>query len=145
VEPTVEPTIPAYATASISSLSPRHGVVGSRVTIKGSGFGTNSTVDFGEAGATELHGTTSTDGKIVVTVPAEMNANFSPMTRAATSRVWNRHARTVLVTVTAEGGEASIGVSFTLDSSKHDDSGDDEGDDEGDESDNRTNDHKAHH
>lgn len=67
--PTVEPTVPAESGASISSLSPTHGAEGSEVTINGRGFGTNGAVQFGAADATELAGTTSTDGKMVVRVP----------------------------------------------------------------------------
>jgi hypothetical protein len=109
---------PPESGASIGSLSPTHGVVGSTVTIAGSGFGTNATVQFGTAGAVELAGTISTDGKMVVSVPANMNSNFMPMTCVVTQKVWNKHARVVQVTVTPEGGSASIGVSFTMDSAK---------------------------
>jgi hypothetical protein len=70
------------------------------------------------------------------------------MTSDVTASVWNRHAITVLVTVTPEGGAASTGVSFTLDPSKHDDEGHHEGDKkddhEGDHSSDHKNDHKGH-
>jgi hypothetical protein len=96
-------TTPPEAGASIASLSPTHGVVGSTVTIASTGFGTSSHVQFGTADAVELAGTISTDGKMVVSVPANMNSDFMPMTGVVTQRVWNRHARVVQVTVTPEG------------------------------------------
>ncbi|HEX7536012.1 MAG TPA: IPT/TIG domain-containing protein, partial [Dermatophilaceae bacterium] len=116
VPPTTVPptTVPPVAGANISSLSPTHGLVGSKVTIKGAGFGTRGSVKFGTADATE---TTSTAHEMVVTVPA-MDSNFLPMTTVVEREVWNRHARTVLVTVTPQDGAASIGVTFTLDSAK---------------------------
>ena len=111
---TTEP--PATSTASISSLSPVQGAVGSTVTISGLGFGTlgDGNVQFGPANAIEATGTTSTDTQMVVTVPAteSMIATDNPATRP----IWYQHDRTVMVTVTPNGGTASIGVSFRLDS-----------------------------
>ena len=134
--PPVTTTTPPVSGASIGSLSPTHGVVGSTVTIDGVGFGTSANVQFGTADAVELAGTVSTDGKMVVSVPANMNSNFLPATSVVTQKVWNRHARVVQVTVTPEGGSASIGVSFTVDKArghhKGDTNGDHEGDHEGD-------------
>jgi hypothetical protein len=118
--------------------------VGSKVTIKGTGFGTSGSVKFGTADATE---TTSTANEMVVTVPA-MDSSFLPMTRVVEREVWNRHARTVLVTVTPKGGAASIGVTFTLDRAKGDHEGDHRGDhrdDKGDHRGDHRGDHKGDH
>lgn len=120
VEPTVEPTVPpavdpSTSIASISSLSPNHGIVGSTVTIVGAGFGTDGNVQFGTADATASSWAAS---EMVVTVPA-MDNNFLPMTTSATTRpVWYQHGRTFMVTVTPKGGTASIGVGFRIDSAR---------------------------
>jgi len=47
VPPTSAPPVPSASVAVIRSLSPGHGVVGARVTIRGSGFGRTGSVKFG--------------------------------------------------------------------------------------------------
>ena len=104
---------------------------------------TSSHVQFGTADAVELAGTISTDGKMVVSVPANMNSDFMPMTGVVTQRVWNRHARVVQVTVTPEGGSASIGVSFTVDSARGHHQGDNKGHNKGHNMGDHNGDHQA--
>jgi hypothetical protein len=92
-------------------------VVGNTVTIAGAGFGTNATVAFGAAQATA---TSLTDTQMVVTVPA--TESIVRTDGDLTRPFWYQHDRTLTVTVTPEGGTASLGVTFTLDSPKgHDD------------------------
>jgi hypothetical protein len=70
VPPTTVPptTIPPVATsAHITSMSPRHGAIGTKVTIRGSGFGDLGSVRFGTVVATAK---SWTDTKIVFEVPA---------------------------------------------------------------------------
>ena len=85
---------PVESAAVITSLSPRHGVVGSIVTIQGSGFGALGTMQFGAVAVTA---TSWTDTQIVFEVPA------------------GAYARSALVSVTPEGGAASNAVKFRFD------------------------------
>jgi hypothetical protein len=65
VPPTTVP--PTTTTAHIQKLSPKHGVIGTIVTIRGTGFGTLGAVQFGTVVTTA---TSWTDTEIVFSVPA---------------------------------------------------------------------------
>src|SRR5450631_2569754 len=105
---TTEP--PPASIARIRSLSPGHGAVGTKVTIRGTNFGTSGVVKFGNVTA-KASSWTSTS--IVVKVP---NIAFSMSSKSATVPVWYRHDKTVSVTVTPTGAAASNAVRFSLDS-----------------------------
>jgi IPT/TIG domain len=65
VPPTTVP--PVMTTAHIQKLSPKHGVIGTILTIRGTGFGTLGAVQFGTVVTTA---TSWTDTEIVFSVPA---------------------------------------------------------------------------
>ena len=94
--------------ADIRKLSPDHGKVGQKVTIRGTGFGTLGAVSFGTLDAKVLSWTST---KIVVKVPAP-SVDMVSLRSAARVPVWYRHSAKVLVTVTPEGDTASNGVTF---------------------------------
>jgi hypothetical protein len=115
--PTTVPVNPV-SIARIKSLSVRHGAVGSKVTIRGSGFGTAGSAKFGTTTA-KVSSWTST--AIVVTVPLR-SAVTAPSQSAVSVPVWYRHGVDFSVTVTPTGATASNAVSFRLDSqNKHGD------------------------
>jgi hypothetical protein len=103
----VTAVVPAPSTAKISWLSSTHGVVGSWVVIRGSGFGTAGAVSFGASNGRILYWSAKT---IVVTVPA---TNVVP-TGATPRPAWYRNGQPVPVTVTPKGGTASNAVTFTV-------------------------------
>src|SRR5450631_415415 len=103
-------TTPPASIARIRSLSPSHGVVGTKVKIRGTNFGTSGVVKFGNVTA-KVSSWTNT--AIVVKVP---NSAFSVSSKNATVPVWYRHDNTVSVTVTPKGAAASNAVRFSLDS-----------------------------
>src|SRR5450631_4914611 len=107
---TTTTTAPPASIARIRSLSPGHGAVGTKVTIRGTNFGTSGVVKFGNVTA-KASSWTSTS--IVVKVP---NIAFSMSSKSATVPVWYRHDKTVSVTVTPTGAAASNAVRFSLDS-----------------------------
>jgi hypothetical protein len=120
--PVVNPPVvnPPVSISHIRALSPRHGDIGTKVTIRGTGFGTPGAVRFGTVPATV---SSWTNTKVVVRVPAEIAVR---VTRDTTDWVpiWYRHAPTVLVTVipgsaTPSSAAASNAVSFRLDSDNH--------------------------
>lgn len=119
VEPTVPPTVDPAISADIRKLSPDHGNVGRRVTIRGTGFGALGTVSFGTINAKVLSWNST---KIVVRVPAQ-SVNLVSLKTTVKVPVWYRHAESVLVTVTPEGDTASTGVMFTVGSAKGDHQG----------------------
>jgi|SRR5450631_50361 len=92
-------TAPPVSTATIRSLSPTHGSVGTRVTIRGTVFGTAGVVKFG---STTARVSSWTATSITVKVPA---ANY----RGAVS-----------VTVTSKGAAASNAIGFRIESGHHD-------------------------
>ena len=95
VPPTTVPptTVPPVSITHIRSLSPDHGRIGTKVTIKGTDFGTSGVVKFGRVVA-KVSSWTNT--KIVVKVPA------------------GHYGHSVLVTVTPTGATASNRVKFSL-------------------------------
>ena len=107
-------TTPPVSSARISNLSVRHGTVGTRVTIRGTDFGTPGSVTFG-ANTAKTSSWTST--AIVVTVPSSSNVVTVFSRTAVTVPVWYRHSEDFSVTVTPEGAVASNAVNFRLDSS----------------------------
>ncbi|HEX7536380.1 MAG TPA: hypothetical protein VF391_05185 [Dermatophilaceae bacterium] len=113
VPPTAVPptTTPPVSSAHLRSLSPGHGVVGSRAIIRGSGFGRPGAVKFGSVTATALSWTSTA---IVVRVPAK--AAFTPRLKAAAVPIWYLRVPSAAVTVTPRGARASNAVSFRLDS-----------------------------
>jgi hypothetical protein len=108
------------AIAQIRSLSVRHGAVGSKVKIRGSGFGTAGTAQFGTTTA-KVSSWTSTS--IVVTVPLR-SAVMAPSQSAVNVPVWYRHGGDFSLTVTPTGAAASNAVRFRLDT--HNERGDHE-------------------
>jgi len=112
IPPVVTPPVPMVR---IRTLSPSRGEVGTRLTIRGSGFGTPGTVRFGTV---EAKASSWTNTTIVVRVPVQIADRVSTDT-AVSAPIWYRHAQTVLVTVTPAGAAASHAVSFHLDSSNH--------------------------
>ena len=114
-------TVPPVAGASIRSLSPSHGRVGTTVTIRGTGFEKAGVVNFG-AGKAKVTSWSSTT--IVVKVPSTYIVKVE--SDSSSQPVWYRHDdSSLMVTVTPKGGAASIGVGFRVDSQKNDDHGDD--------------------
>ena len=91
-------TTPPPTTTRIRVLSPRHGDIGTKVTIHGSGFGTLGAVQFGTVAATA---SSWTDTKIVFEVPDGIYAHVVP------------------VTVTPMSATASNAVNFRLDWDNH--------------------------
>jgi hypothetical protein len=120
--PVVTPPVvtPPTSIAQIRSLSVGHGTVGSRVTIRGSGFGTAGTAQFGTTTA-KVSSWTST--AIVVTVPVKSAVTASSQS-AVNVPVWYRHGGDFSVTVIPTGAAASNAVRFRLDS--HNERGDHE-------------------
>jgi IPT/TIG domain len=109
---TLPPVTPPVLQANIRSLSPTHAAVGTKITIRGTGFGTPGSVKFGTVTA-KVSSWTQTS--IVVTVPA--TSGVTPWLESdVTGPVWYRHAPTILVTETPDGAAASNAVSFRLDS-----------------------------
>ena len=98
VPPTTTTTTPPPSIARIRVLSPRHGDIGTKVTIHGSGFGTLGAVQFGTVAATA---SSWTDTKIVFEVPDGIYAHVVP------------------VTVTPMSATASNAVNFRLDWDNH--------------------------
>jgi len=96
--PTTTTTTPPPTTTRIRVLSPRHGDIGTKVTIHGSGFGTLGAVQFGTVAATA---SSWTDTKIVFEVPDGIYAHVVP------------------VTVTPMSATASNAVNFRLDWDNH--------------------------
>jgi len=96
--PTTTTTTPPPSIARIRVLSPRHGDIGTKVTIHGSGFGTLGAVQFGTVAATA---SSWTDTKIVFEVPDGIYAHVVP------------------VTVTPMSATASNAVNFRLDWDNH--------------------------
>jgi hypothetical protein len=124
--PVVNPPVvnPPVAISHIRALSPRHGDIATKVTIRGTGFGTPGAVRFGTVPATVSPWTNT---KIVVRVPAEIAVRVTRDTSDWVP-IWYRHAPTVLVTVipgsatpssAAASNAASNAVSFRLDSDNH--------------------------
>jgi len=95
---TTTTTTPPPTTTRIRVLSPRHGDIGTKVTIHGSGFGTLGAVQFGTVAATA---SSWTDTKIVFEVPDGIYAHVVP------------------VTVTPMSATASNAVNFRLDWDNH--------------------------
>jgi hypothetical protein len=93
---TIPPTaIPPVTTAAqITAMSPKHGAIGTMVTLEGTGFGALGSVQFGTVAATAK---SWTDTKIVFEVPA------------------GTFAKVAHVTVTNGGDAASNAVSFRFD------------------------------
>jgi hypothetical protein len=120
-EPTTSTTstLPPESIAHIRSLSPKHGAAGTKVTIRGTGFGTSGVVKFGGATA---KASSWTNRAIVVRVP---KSAFTMELQVASVPVWYRHDRSVSVTVTPQGAATSNAVGFRLDSRRdHGDHGD---------------------
>jgi Bacterial Ig-like domain (group 3) len=113
----VTASVPTSTTAQIISLSSTRGVVGSRVTIRGTGFGSAGVVNFGANTARIVSWSTTA---IVVRVPS---------TNSVTTRsndddkpVWYSRGLKVPVTVTPAGAGVSNAVTFRVSSySEHDD------------------------
>jgi len=93
---TTTTTTPPPAGAFISALSPKHGVIGTMVTIQGSGFGAAGTMQFGTVVATASSWTSTA---IVFYVPVGTYSKFVPVT----------------VTVIPGSGTASSAVRFRFD------------------------------
>jgi len=104
------------SSADIRKLSPNHGKVGTKVTIRGTGFGALGAVSFGTLDAKVLSWTST---KIVVRVPAK-SVDMVSVKSEVRVPVWYRHAERVMVTVTPEGDTASIGMRFKVDPAKGD-------------------------
>jgi hypothetical protein len=100
------------AQAHISSLSPADAVAGTKITIRGTGFGAPGSVKFGTVTAKASSWTLTA---IVVTVPA--TSGITPQLESDVSGpVWYCHAPTILVTEIPKCAAASNAVSFRLDS-----------------------------
>ena len=108
--PVIATPIPPVSTASIRSLSPTHGAVGTKVKIRGTDFGTSGVVKFGNVTAKASSWTNTT---MVVKVP---NIAFSMGSKTVAVPVWYRHDQTFSVTVTPTSAAASNAVRFRLDS-----------------------------
>jgi IPT/TIG domain len=94
VTPTVNPTVlPPTSITRIRSLSSTRAAAGSRMTIRGTGFGTSGVVKFG---TTIAKASSWTSTAVVVQVPT------------------TNHAQSAAVTVTPAGGTASNAVRFRL-------------------------------
>jgi hypothetical protein len=106
--PVTEP--PVSSVATISSLSRDHGVVGSRIKIKGTNFAPG-TVMFGTVTATV---SSWTDTAIVVKVPAINSVSIGSCDRP----VWYRSGQQVAVTVNPASAAASKAASFFVESPK---------------------------
>jgi hypothetical protein len=120
IVPPVTPVVSSpVSIAHIRALSPGHGDIGTKVTIRGTGFGSPGTVQFGTFAA---KASSWTNTKIVVRVPAEIAVRVSRDTNDW-GPIWYRHAPTVLVTVIpsslAAPNAVSNAVSFRLDSDNH--------------------------
>ena len=87
-------TPPATTTALITALSPRHGLIGTTVTILGTNFGMTGQVKFGEVLVTA---SSWTDTEIVFVVPD------------------GTYGRSALVSVLPDGDAASNAVKFRFD------------------------------
>ena len=99
---------PPVAQAQISSLSPAHAVAGTKITIRGTGFGAPGSVKFGTVTAKASSWTRTA---IVVTVPA--TSGITPQLESDVSGpVWYCHAPTILMTETPKCAAASNAVSF---------------------------------
>ena len=98
-------------------MSPDKGYAGTRVTIKGNGFGTPGAVKFGTLVA-KVSSWTGTS--IVVKVPEQPRVMVLSSSKHSVP-VWYRHDQEVRVTVTPAGAAASNGVEFELKSSTHHD------------------------
>ena len=91
-------------------MSPDKGYAGTKVTIKGSGFGTPGAVKFGTVAA-KVSSWTGTS--IVVKVPEQHGVMV--LSRSKHSEpVWYRHDQEVRVTVTPKAGAASRSVEFDM-------------------------------
>ncbi|MEO8518927.1 MAG: Ig-like domain repeat protein, partial [Dermatophilaceae bacterium] len=101
-------TVPSTTGAVISSLSPDHGVIGTLVTIRGTGFGAPGTVLFGDHTGIP---TSWTDTQITVRVPWSFgySVQYSEIYQVP---VWYRWVKQVQVTVTPKDGVASNGMPF---------------------------------
>jgi hypothetical protein len=106
---------------SVRSLSPNHGKVGTKVTIRGTGFGKSGVVSFG-SGKAKVSSWSST--KIVVKVPSTYIVKVDSDT-ASTQPIWYRHDNSVMVTVTPKGAAASNAIGFSVDSQRNRGHGDD--------------------
>jgi len=115
VPPTTAPPVPPTSTARLRSLSPTHGVVGAKVTIRGSGFGKPGVVRFGTVVA---RASSWTSTSIVVRVPAR--SAFTMRLGSAAVPVWYLRAPSASVTVTPRGVSTSNALSFRLDSGEGD-------------------------
>jgi IPT/TIG domain len=120
--PVVNPPVvnPPVSISHLRALSPRHGDIATKVTIRGTGFGTPGAVRFDTVPATVPSWTNT---KIVVRVPAEIAVRVTRDTNDWVP-IWYRHAPTVLVSVipgsaTPSSAAASNAVSFRLDSDNH--------------------------
>jgi cytochrome c553 len=121
VPPTTVPPVltPPTSTTSVLSLSPNHGKVGTKVTIRGNGFGKAGLVKFG-AGKAKVVSWTRTS--IVVKVPSTYIVKVESESRTFSAEpVWYRHdPSSVLLTVTPQGASVSNAVGFRVDSQKDD-------------------------
>jgi hypothetical protein len=106
--PVTEP--PVSSVATIRSLSPDNGVVGSRIKIKGTNFAPG-TVMFGTVTATVSSWTSTA---IVVKVPAINSVSIGSCDRP----VWYRSGQHVAVTVNPTSAAASKAASFFVESPK---------------------------
>ena len=113
--PVTSTTIPPVSTASIRSLSPTHGAVGTRVTIRGTGFGAPGVVKFGTVTA-RVSSWTGTS--ITVRVPATNYVSIVSNDEDGDSVL---SSGAVSVTVTPKGAAASNAIGFRIDSSHHED------------------------
>ena len=102
--------------AKITGLSPDEGYVGTKVTIRGTGFGAPGAVRFGSLIARASSWTTTS---IVVTVPGSVSVSLR--SRRAATPVWYRHDQEVSVTVTPKARAASNAVHFEMKSAHFDD------------------------
>jgi hypothetical protein len=107
IPPTSTPP-PVPSGATITSLSPDHGVVGSKVRIKGSGFAPG-TVKFGSVTAA-VSSWSSTS--IVIKVPSINSVTI----RSSNRPFWYRAGQSVAVTVNPTNAEASEAVSYFVQS-----------------------------
>ena len=103
VAPVVTTPPPTTTTAVITSLSRTRGEAGSKVTIRGTGFGTPGVVKFGTVAAKASLWSSTT---IVVKVP-----NWAAE-RGEGARHGDRHANSAWVTVTPQDAAASNGILF---------------------------------
>jgi hypothetical protein len=105
-------TAPSTTKAVIRHLSEDEGRVGDKVTIDGTGFGTPGVVRFGSTTAKVVSWKAN---KIVVIVPS-IGMALRPAKSGHDRVRWYGHDREVMVTVTPNGGTASNGVEFELES-----------------------------